>query len=143
MYWNHRVISRVDGAGTDFEETNLYMTEMYYHEDGSVIGWTEGKEVYGNDIAEIRQTLEWMLLALDKPILDEAQLLIEAEEARENGEDDIFPSEHLTLDEVLDSLGLEREDLADVVDHEENAPESPSDFKGVADSTPFSKDLGL
>lgn len=143
MYWNHRVISRVDGAGTDFEETNLYVTEMYYHEDGSVIGWTEGKEVYGNDIAEIRQTLEWMLLALDKPILDEAQLLIEAEEARETGEEDIFPGERLTLDEVLDSLGLEREDLADVVDHKENTPESPSDFKGVADATPYSKDLGL
>lgn len=109
VFWNHRVMARNEG-----EETNLYITEVYYDSDGSTIGWTKGKEVYGEDIDELRQTLTWMLEALDKPILDESVLLAEAETARENGDEDIFPSERLSLDEVLDSLGLDRSDLGDV-----------------------------
>lgn len=108
VYWNYRVMARNEG-----EETNLYITEVYYNSDGSTIGWTEGKEVYGENIDELRQNLTWMLEALDKPVLDESALLSEAETARENGDEDIFPSERLSLKEVLDSLGLEREDVED------------------------------
>lgn len=106
VFWNYRVMKR---AARD--ENEFFITEVYYQDDGSVIGWTEGKEAWGEDLDSLRQTLEWMTSALDKPVLDEAVLLAEAEAARENGDEDIFPSERLTLDEVLDSLGLEREDL--------------------------------
>jgi hypothetical protein len=106
VFWNYRVMARKEG-----EETNLYISEVYYDSNGSTIGWTEGKEVYGESIDELNQTLTWMLESLDKPILDEAVLLAEAKTARENGDEDIFPSERLSLDEVLDSLGLERKDV--------------------------------
>lgn len=83
MYWNHRLLRKVDGKGTPYEETNLYIVEVFYKDfryEGpeSIMGWTE-KEVgvYGENVDEIRQTLEWMLLALDKPILDEETMLSE------------------------------------------------------------------
>lgn len=106
VLWNYRVMKRITN-----EEDVFFITEVYYQDNGAVLGWTEGKDAWGENPQELRQSLTWMLEALDKPILDEAALLVEAEAARENGDEDIFPSERLTLDEVLDSLGLEREDL--------------------------------
>lgn len=108
VFWNHRIISRTEG-----EETNLYVVEVYYDTDGATIGWTEGHEVYGASLDELRQTLTWMLESLEKPILDESLLLAEAETAREQGDSEIFPSEYLTMEEILDSLGLDRSDLGD------------------------------
>lgn len=121
VFWNHRVITRVEG-----EETNLYIEEVFYDADGTTIGWTETKGLYGESVDELRQTLAWMLESLDKPVLDEARLLADAEAAKLKGEQDIFPNDHLSLDEVLDSLGLDRSDLGSVVVHaEEPVPESP------------------
>jgi len=106
VLWNYRVMKRISN-----EEDIFFITEVYYQDDGSVIGWTEGKDAWGENPDELRQALTWMLEALDKPVLDEAVLLAEAETARENGTENLWDSERLTLDEVLDSLGLEREDL--------------------------------
>jgi hypothetical protein len=106
VFWNYRAMKRIKN-----DETIFFVTEVYYHEDGSVLGWTEGKDAWGEDIEELRQSLTWMLEALDKPVLDEAALLEEAEVSRENGAEDLWNSERLTIDEVLDSLGLEREDI--------------------------------
>lgn len=116
VFWNHRIMSRVDGPGTTYEETNLYVVEVYYHDNGNVIGWTEKEEVRGSDLEEIRSTLTWMLEALDKPILSESELLAMAEAARERGDENPFPDilpvdDRLSLDEVLDSLGLDRSDV--------------------------------
>lgn len=106
VLWNYRVMSRVKN-----DETILFVTEVFYQDDGSVIGWTEGKDAWGENLDELRQSLTWMLEALDKPVLDEDLLLAEAEASRENGAEDLWDSERLTLDEVLESLGLEREDI--------------------------------
>ena len=46
------------------------------------MGWTEREEVWGESLDEIRKTLNWMLECLDKPVLDEADLLRQVEEAR-------------------------------------------------------------
>lgn len=81
MFWNHRVIERKIG-----EITELYVVEVYYQEpdnDGeypTIIGWTQEETVYGEDIEQIRNTLNWMIEALEKPVLKEEQLLREAEE---------------------------------------------------------------
>lgn len=120
VYWNHRAMARVEG-----EETNLYIEEVYYDADGKLIGWTEKGAIYGESVDELRQTLNWMLEALDKPVLDEPVLLAEAEAAKANGEEDIFTSDGLSLDEILDSLGLDRDDLGDVVDHAEEPIPTP------------------
>ncbi len=111
VYWNHRVISRLINGGTEDETSTLYIVEVYYDsEDHSIIGWTEQESIFGETVDELRQSLHWMLDALDKPVLDEGILLARAEEARATGRDDLF-EERLTMDEVLDSLGLEREDI--------------------------------
>lgn len=112
VYWSYRVMERIEGKGTPWEETNLYIVEAHYHEDGSLLGWTnKGTIVSGETLEDLRHTLHWMLDSLEKPILVEKDLLAQAEIARGNGDEDIFPGERLTMDEVLDSLGLEREDV--------------------------------
>lgn len=111
MYWNHRCLRRVDNIGTTHEETNYYIMECYYDLDGSIVGWTDKEYPYGESLDSLRETLTWMLECLDKPVLDEASLLSQAEQARKNSGEDIFPEARLSLDEVLESLGLEREDV--------------------------------
>lgn len=107
-------MKRIDDPGTTFEQANHYVVEAYFHGDGKLLGWTDGKSgPYGETVEELRQTLTRMLEALDKPVLDEAILLAEAEAARENGDEEIFPSERLSLDEVLEALGLDRGDIDD------------------------------
>lgn len=111
MYWNHRVMQRVDGAGTKFEETNYYIVEVYYNEDGSILGWSEKEDVMSDSVEGIRQTLTWMQESLLKPILIEAELLAKAEKDRADGKDTPIPEARVSLDEVLNSIGLERKDL--------------------------------
>lgn len=106
VYWDYRAMKRIKN-----DETIFFVTEVYYEDNGSVVGWTEGKDAWGENLDGLRQSLTWMLEALDKPVLDEAALLEEAEVSRENGDEELWDSERLTLDEVLDSLGLEREDI--------------------------------
>lgn len=88
MYWNHRLMQRIENEGKAYEETLLYIVEVFYnHEDNSIIGWSEKESVYGEDVEEVRQTLHWMLDATEKPILIEADLLQRAEEIRAMGGD--------------------------------------------------------
>lgn len=88
MFWNHRILQRIEGEGTAYEETFFYVVEVYYNnKDGRIIGWTEKEDVYGESLDEVRQTLHWMLDALDKPILIEADLLQRMEEITAMGED--------------------------------------------------------
>lgn len=65
MTWNHRVFEVKHKDETYFE-----LREVYYDEQGKVIGYTqEGASPLGEDMDELRQDLGRMLLALDKPIL--------------------------------------------------------------------------
>jgi hypothetical protein len=104
-------MKRIDGEGTSYEGINLHIVEVYYQDNGSVIGWTQDTSPCGESLAELRQNLDWMMESLDKPILVEKDLLAEAELARANGETEIFPSGQLSLDEILNSLGLQRGDV--------------------------------
>jgi hypothetical protein len=64
--WNHRVV-RFKGDEDWYE-----ICEVYYEEDGSVFAHTaKGVSVCGENIAELRETLERMLRCLDQDILDE------------------------------------------------------------------------
>lgn len=88
MFWNHRLMQRVEGEGTSYEEVVLYVVEVFYNEsDNSIIGWSEKEYVWGENLEEVRQSLHWMLDALDKPVLIEADLLQRAEEIRAMGGD--------------------------------------------------------
>lgn len=79
---------RIDDPGTNYEETVLYVVEVYYNSDDStIIGWTEKESVWGTDMDELRNSLTWMIESLDKPILDEADLLQRMEELSAMGAD--------------------------------------------------------
>jgi hypothetical protein len=68
MYWNNRVV-RFKKDDDDW----LEICEVFYH-DGGPIGHTgEGVTVCGENVQELRVTLERMLKCLDKPILDEME----------------------------------------------------------------------
>jgi len=54
----------------DCGETWYGIHEVFYDEDGKVDGWTEDEEIMGESLEELKQTLEWMLVCLDKPVLD-------------------------------------------------------------------------
>lgn len=64
-HWNHRVVRTAENG-----EAWLGIHEAFYDIEGGT-AWTERPvAVIGESIAELRETLERMLLALDKPIID-------------------------------------------------------------------------
>jgi hypothetical protein len=65
MTWNHRVFEVKHPHETYFE-----FREVYYDEQGNVIGYTqEGTSPMGEDMDALRRDMGRMLLALDKPVL--------------------------------------------------------------------------
>ena len=64
--WDYRVMRRVVGKGaTKWYSYGIY--ELY----NSPAGWTkEPVDQMGQNVEELRKDLEWMLEALDKPVLD-------------------------------------------------------------------------
>ena len=67
MPWNHRVIK------LNFPADNYQIYEVFYNQDGSIFGYADAG-VGGESIDDIRETLEWMLECLDKPILIEEEI---------------------------------------------------------------------
>lgn len=105
MYWNHRIMRRVENPGKTYEETNLYVVEVYYNnDDGYILGWTEKESVWGESIEEIRNSLTWMMEALDKPILDEVELLQQVSEETISDLSDEESVTFETIEEVIDWL---------------------------------------
>ena len=68
-HWNHRVVRRnYKGA---YPETLYSIHETFYGLDGELpVFTTDPSDVSGESVGELRQTLQWMLKALDKPVLD-------------------------------------------------------------------------
>lgn len=66
MTWNHRILRHANG--------DLEIVEVYYNDDGSLMGWADA-DVYAHADADggtaslARQVL-WYRQALDKPIVD-------------------------------------------------------------------------
>ena len=85
-HWNHRVIAkkvpskRLNKATGEFEDvmiTEFGLHEVFYDDNGKPDSFTEEslKAIeYDEDdedyLANLKQTLEWMRAACDKPILD-------------------------------------------------------------------------
>jgi len=65
MHWNYRLIDLSHENGS---EPWVEIQEVFYEDDGTPSGYcaaTLGSE----STVTMRQTLEWMMLALDKPVL--------------------------------------------------------------------------
>ena len=69
MHWNYRVFKFADRCAEEAFE----IREVYYDDQGNPTGYTEGESApLGMTIDELRSDLGYMLRALDKPILTEA-----------------------------------------------------------------------
>lgn len=65
MYWNHRLIKRIDDG---YEQYGIY--EVYYNDDGSIYAYTEEPiEVCGDTQEDVEEILQWMMNCLEKPVL--------------------------------------------------------------------------
>lgn len=73
MNWNHRVVSR----GGDF-----FIIEAYYDDD-TITSWHENVRPYGESLDELRADLANIASALDLPVLTDADLPAEPEEAED------------------------------------------------------------
>lgn len=68
MHWNYRLLQHeVDG------EPVCEIVEAFYSEEAMGIntpmGWAEACSPYGECPEDVKQVLEWMALALEKPVL--------------------------------------------------------------------------
>ncbi len=69
MTWNHRVVRRVyDLPGS--VTTHYEIREVYYDDDKPNACTEDPVGVCGESVNEIRETLERMAHALDKPVLE-------------------------------------------------------------------------
>lgn len=75
MTWNHRVIKKtyheeeifsIKEVMYDTEDHSLQGEEL----DKTISGYTEKLSVMGDSIEDLRETLNFMLEALDKPVID-------------------------------------------------------------------------
>ncbi len=64
-HWNHRILKET------LNEDDFYsIHEVFYNSDNTIYAHTqEPVDVNGYSIDEIRETLQWMLTCLDKPVL--------------------------------------------------------------------------
>lgn len=70
--WNHRVVHRT--FADDTEEYSI--REVYYNDDGSIFGFTESPiQVYGDTLAELKETVQRLMNCTDFPILEEDQIV--------------------------------------------------------------------
>jgi hypothetical protein len=68
--WNYRVVKRIWNHPYLHEPTELFdICEVYYDENGDVDYMTD-PVVTEDSIEDIRETLQWMLDSLDKPVID-------------------------------------------------------------------------
>lgn len=71
MSWNYRIFKRIHRNKYLHEPETLYeIRETYYDKDGNINGWAETPDVIGDSVDELKGTLEKMLLACDKPVVE-------------------------------------------------------------------------
>src|SRR5271155_1287738 len=70
MSWNHRVVRRTYNAGKSSQEVAYYIHEAYYGLDATPSITVEPTPPHGDSLAGLKKTLQQMLRALDKPMLD-------------------------------------------------------------------------
>lgn len=77
MTWNYRVLHRRDDAPHVGQVDAFEIIEAYYR-DGVISLWSEAMRPLGHTPEELRSDLEFMLRALDAPVLTEADLPTDA-----------------------------------------------------------------
>lgn len=65
MHWNHRIVRVKDN-----DEERLMFAEVYYNDDGSLMGYGECF-MYGDDMGELRQLVNRLGNAINQPVLND------------------------------------------------------------------------
>jgi len=68
--WNYRVVKRMWYNKLHEDDQEMFdLCEVYYDENGDVDYITEAY-ITEHSIDDIRETLQWMLQSLDKPVIE-------------------------------------------------------------------------
>lgn len=98
-HWNHRVVKKiyrgVDRLGNRWEEIWYGIHEAYYDDQGLVFAITEEPvAIIGDNYKKLKETVEWVMNCVDKPILDYDKIPEEgAENPADAAEEDEDPEE--------------------------------------------------
>ena len=92
--WNYRVFLEANG--------DHIIREAFYDEDGAIIGCTENVvEPSGQSLGELAQDIEWFRQALDLPILTLADIPLDQDLERRQGN-----GQFVSHEQLLAELGL-------------------------------------
>lgn len=70
-HWNHRAIIERHTHPDGTVETQIAIHEVYYDDESQIVGWAKSAaSASADDLDGLRITLERMLEALGKPVLD-------------------------------------------------------------------------
>ena len=68
--WDYRIVKRIWYNKLNEDHQDMFdLCEVYYDENGDVDYMTEAY-ITEHSIEDMRETLQWMLDSLDKPIID-------------------------------------------------------------------------
>ena len=70
MTWNFRL---VEASNLNGGEPWVQLAEVYYDDDFNPMGYTWVDVVGAESVENMKQTLEWMALAIDKPVLKDEE----------------------------------------------------------------------
>ena len=71
--WEYRVVSKVySNAHLDAKTYSIH--EVYRDEQGKIVGYTDSVEPAGDTLEDLRQDLELMFRATNKPVISHEEL---------------------------------------------------------------------
>jgi hypothetical protein len=71
MTWNYRIIKSTED---ELGEKYHFLAEVFYNEDGSLMGFSEGTQAVGESQEEVIEVLEMMLKDAKRlPVIDEKE----------------------------------------------------------------------
>lgn len=102
MTWNHRVVRKVFNKGTENEEEEYSIREVFYNDEGAIYGYTENPiDLACESLDSLKEYIQQCLDACDKPILIEGEV--------EFAKDDLFEEDFLDMDKILTEEEIEQE----------------------------------
>lgn len=74
--WNYRIVVDKDGTYS--------FREVFYGENKNIEGWTDECYAVGEDLADLRKDMEYMMQAFDREVLIEDDIMVDILEGFKN-----------------------------------------------------------
>ena len=101
--WDYRIVRSVKGDGTDADWYSIQ--EVYYDDDGKPNAQSIDLQVEGEDNNEMKIQLEDMMSAIDKPILNERDIVSSPDKKAANQFNNHNINNLNVVDEMMKSVG--------------------------------------